>query len=191
MRKVVVSMFLSLDGVMEDPGGVEKFEHGGWTIPYWDDEIGKFKFEELFASDALLLGRVTYQGFAAAWPSQADEAGFADRMNSLPKYVVSTTLKELEWNNSRLIKGNVAEEVSNLKQEPGQDILIAGSGELVRTLMQHDLVDEYRLLVYPVVLGSGKRLFKEGSYTTLKPVETKTFNSGVVLLTYRPDKKEA
>src|SRR5437868_9157557 len=147
MRKVVVSMSLSVDGVMEDPGGAEKFEHGGWTIPYWDDEIGKFKFEELFASDALLLGRVTYQGFAAAWPSQADEAGFADRMNSLPKYVVSTTLEELEWNNSRLIKGNVAEEVAKLKQQPGQAILIAGSATLIHTLMQHDLIDEYRLLV--------------------------------------------
>ena len=190
MRKVIVSEFVTLDGVMEDPGGAEKFERGGWTMPYWNEEIGKVKFDELFASDALLLGRVTYQGFAAAWPSMTDEAGFADRMNSLPKFVVSTTLEKVEWNNSRLIKGNVAEEVSKLKQQPGQDILIAGSGELVHTLMQHDLIDEYRLLVYPVVLGSGKRLFKDGSKTTLRLIETKTFRSGVVLLSYRPAERK-
>jgi dihydrofolate reductase len=178
-----------LDGVMEDPGGAEKFVHGGWSMPYWHDEIGKVKFDELFASGALLLGRVTYQGFAAAWPSVTDEAGFADRMNSLPKYVVSTTLEEVEWNNSKLIKGNVAEEVTRLKQQPGQDILIAGSGTLVQTLMHHDLIDDYRLLVYPVVLGSGKRLFQDGSKTTLRLVETKTFPSGIVLLHYQPANK--
>jgi len=182
-------MFLTLDGVMEDPGGAEKFKHGGWTLPYWDEQIGKLKFDELFASDTLLLGRLTYQGFADAWPARTNEAGFADRMNRLPKCVVSTTLKEVEWNNSRLIKGNIAEEISKLKQQPGQDILIAGSGELVRTLMKHDLIDEYRFLVYPVVLGSGKRLFKDGTNTTLRLVETKTFSSGVVLLHYQPDRK--
>jgi dihydrofolate reductase len=181
MGKVVVTMFVSLDGVMEEPA---------WTMPYWNDEIAKFKLDELFATDAHLLGRVTYQGFAAAWPSRTDEAGFADRMNSLPKFVVSTTLEKVEWNNSRLIKENVAEEVSKLKQQPGQDILIAGSGTLVHTLMQHDLIDEYRLLVYPVVLGSGKRLFRDGSKATLKLVETKTFSSGVVLLRYQPAGKE-
>src|SRR5579864_6868739 len=131
MRKLVVSEFVSLDGVMEDPGGDSNFEHKGWTMPYWHEEIGKFKFEELFASDALLLGRVTYQGFAAAWPSATDEQGFADRMNSLPKFVVSTTLTSVEWNNSSLIKEQVAEEIAKLKQQPGQDILIAGSAELV------------------------------------------------------------
>ncbi len=183
MRKVVVTMFVSLDGVMEEPA---------WTMPYWNDEIAKFKLDELFATDAHLLGRVTYQGFAAAWPSRTDEAGFADRMNSLPKFVVSTTLEAVEWNNSRLIKDakRVAEEVSKLKQQPGQDILVAGSGELVQTLMQHDLIDEYRLLVYPVVLGSGRRLFRDGSKATLKLVETKTFSSGVVLLRYQPAGKE-
>ncbi len=189
MRKVIVSEFVTLDGVMEDPGGAEKFEHGGWTMPYWHEEIGKVKFDELFASDALLLGRVTYQGFAAAWPSRTDEAGFADRMNGLPKYVVSTTLEEVGWNNARLIKGNVAEEVSRLKQQPGQDILIAGSGTLVQTLMQHDLIDDYRLLVYPVVLGSGKRLFRDRSKATLRLVETKTFPSGVVLFEYQAANK--
>ncbi|HVA92812.1 MAG TPA: dihydrofolate reductase family protein [Chloroflexota bacterium] len=186
MRKLVVSEFVTLDGVMEDPGGAEKFEHGGWSMSFRSDEAGKFKFDELFASDALLLGRVTYQGFAAAWPSATDEAGFADRMNSLPKFVVSTTLNEVTWNNSRLIKANVAEEVAKLKEQPGQDILVYGSAQLVNTLREHDLVDEYRLMVYPVVLGSGKRLFRDGSKTTLKLVETKTFGSGVVALTYHP-----
>ncbi len=186
MRRVIVSEFVTLDGVMEDPGGAEKFEHGGWTWPYMNEEIGKFKFDELFGSDALLLGRVTYQGFADAWPSRTDEQGFADRMNGLSKYVVSTTLEVVEWHNSRLIKGNVAEEVSKLKQQPGQDILVAGSGALVHALRQHDLIDEYRLLVYPVVLGSGRRLFRYGSNTTLRLEETKTFSSGVVLLRYQP-----
>ena len=182
MRKVIVTEFITLDGVVEAP---EK-----WSFPFWNDEIAKFKHDELFASDALLLGRVTYQGFAAAWPSRTDETGFADRMNSLPKFVVSTTLDKVEWNNSRLIKENVAEEVSKLKQQPGQNLLIYGSGALVHTLMQHNLIDEYWLLVYPVVLGSGKRLFKDGSNTTLKLVETKTFSSGVVLLCYQPETKE-
>ena len=154
MRKVVVSEYVTLDGVMEEPGT--------WSFQFWNDEAAKFKFDELFASDALLLGRVTYQGFAKAWPSMTDEQGFADRMNSLPKFVVSTTLKEVEWNNARLMKGNIAEEVSKLKQQPGQDILIAGSADLVHTLMQHDLIDEYRLLVHPIVVGSGKRLFERG-----------------------------
>jgi len=189
MRKVIVSEFVTLDGVMEDPGGAEKFVHGGWTMPYWSEEIGKVKFDELFVSDALLLGRVTYQGFAAAWPSGTDEAGFADRMNNLPKYVVSTTLEEVAWNNSKLIKGNVAEEVSRLKQQPGQDILIAGSGALVQALMQQDLIDDYRLLVYPVVLGSGKRLFQDGSKTNLRLVEARAFGSGVVLLHYQSARK--
>ena len=189
MRRVIASMFVSLDGVMEDPGGAEKFKHGGWTMAYWGDDIGKFKFDELFASDTLLLGRLTYQGFAAAWPSRKDDAGFAEKMNKLPKVVVSTTLKEVEWQNSRLIKGNIAGEVSKLKQQPGEDILIAGSSTLVRTLMQDDLIDEYRLLVYPVILGSGKRLFQDGTKTALNLMETKTFSSGVVLLRYQPDRK--
>ena len=181
MRKIVVSEFVSLNGVMEEPA---------WTTPYWSDEIAKFKFDELFASDALLLGRVTYEGFAAAWPSRTDEAGFADRMNNLPKFVVSTTLEKAEWNNSRLIKGNIVAEISDLKQQPGQNILVYGSGALVNTLGQHDLIDEYNLLIYPVVLGKGKRLFEDGSTASLKLVETKTFSSGVVALIYQPAKKE-
>src|SRR5713226_3946064 len=191
MRKVIVSEYVTLDGVMEDPGGGEKSEHGGWSFQFWNEEAAKYKFDELFASDALLLGRATYQGFAKAWPSMTDEQGFADRMNSLPKHVVSTTLKDLEWNNSRLITGNVAEEVAKLKQQPGLDILVAGSCELVQTLMQHDLIDEYRLMVHPVVLGGGKRLFRDGSATkVLRLVETKPFSSGIVILTYQPDRTE-
>jgi dihydrofolate reductase len=188
MRRIIVSEFVSLDGVMEGPGPDDPFKLAGWTMPYWEKEIGQFKFAELFASDALLLGRVTYQGFAAAWPPRKDEMGFADRMNSLPKLVVSTTLNEVAWNNSRLIKGNLTEEIFKLKQQPGQDILIAGSAKLVRSLVQLDLIDRFQLLVYPVVLGSGKRLFSEESDTKLKLVETKTFSSGVVLLSYQPER---
>jgi dihydrofolate reductase len=191
-RRLVVIEYVSLDGVIEDPGGSEGKPYGGWTRPYWGDDIGQSQLERLFASDALLLGRVTYEGFAAAWPKMKDEAGFADRMNSMPKYVVSTTLENPEWNNSRVIKANVAEEIAALKRQPGQDILVYGSGTLVQTLLRHGLVDELRLLVYPVVLGAGKRLFHDGTSATLQPVETRTLGSGVVLATYRPaQKKEA
>jgi dihydrofolate reductase len=179
MRKIVITEFLSLDCVMEEPS---------WTASYWNDEIAKFKREEYFACDAHLLGRITYQGFAAAWPSRTDEDGFADRMNGLPKYVVSTTLEKVEWNNSHLIKKDVVEEISKLKQQPGQDILVAGSGTLITTLIDHDLVDEYHLLIYPVVLGKGKRLFKDGSKATLILIETKVFNSGVIAQIYQPDR---
>ena len=184
MRKVVVTEFVSLDGVMEDPGGAEGFEHGGWTMPYWNDEIGKMKLDEIVEAGALLLGRVTYEGFAAAWPSRTDEQGFADRMNSLPKFVASTTLKDPDWQNSTVIEGDVAAEVAKLKQQPGQDILVAGSRQLAQTLAEHDLVDEYRLLVYPIVLGSGKRLFGDGTHAPLKLRESQSYDSGVVLLSY-------
>jgi dihydrofolate reductase len=184
--KVVVSEFVSVDGVMEDPGGVEGFERGGWAFQFDRGPEGdKFKLDELLASDALLLGRVTYQAFAEAWPSRAGE--FADKFNSMPKFVVSTTLEEAEWQNSTLIKGDVAEEVSKLKQRPGGDILVNGSAQLVHTLMEHDLVGEYRLMVFPVALGSGKRLFGDLSDTTaLTLVDTKTVGSGVLILTYQP-----
>ena len=187
MRRIVVSEFVSLDGVVEDPGGAEKFKHGGWSFKFRDDQVPKFKLDELDASDALLLGRVTYEGFAKAWPSVKDDVGFADKMNNMPKYVVSTTLKKLDWNNSRLIKANVAEEVKRLKQQPGKDVLVYGSGKLVNTLLQHDLVDELRLMVHPVVLGSGKRLFDDTAETmkVLKLTESRTFPSGIVLLSYR------
>src|SRR4030043_910188 len=157
--KLVVTEFISLDGVMEGPGGEKEYKHSGWTIPYWNDEIGRFKLDELFACDAFLLGRVTYQGFAAAWLSRTGEMGFAERMNTLPKYVVSTTLKTASWNNSTIISDQLSEQVSRLKHQPGQDILIAESCTLAQSLMRSGLVDEYRLLVYPTVLGSGKRLF--------------------------------
>ncbi|MEH7454914.1 dihydrofolate reductase family protein [Gottfriedia acidiceleris] len=181
MRKVIVSMYLSLDGVMEDPS---------WTMPYFNEEVAKFQSDVLFASEILLLGRVTYQGFAAAWPSMTDEDGFADKMNSMPKFVASTTLEEAEWN-ATLIKDNIAEKVSKLKQEPGQNILIYGSGELIQTLMQHDLIDEFNLMVHPVVLGSGKRLFSDGiDKKVFKLVETKNTSSGVVILSYQLERKE-
>ena len=180
MRKVVVSEFVSLDGVIEDPR---------WTFRFMSEERENFKFDELSASDALLLGRVTYEGFAAAWPRMTESAGeYADMMNGYPKYVVSATLGEpLEWNNSTLIRGNVAEEVLRLKQQPGKDILIFGSGRLVNTLMQHDLIDEYRLMVFPIVVGSGQRLFEDGSDTKIMSLaDTETLGSGVVVLSYSP-----
>ncbi len=191
MGKLVVTEFVSLDGVFEDPGGAEGYEHGGWTFEYdRGEDGGKFKLDEVMEAEVQLLGRVTYEGFAAAWPSMNDEAGFADRMNSLPKYVVSTTLTDLSWNNSRLIKGDVAAEVRKLKEQPGEDILVGGSATLVQTLMQENLVDRYDLMVFPIVVGKGKRLFKDGSENTvLKLSATKTFNSGVVVLSYEPERK--
>ena len=185
MRKIIATEFVSLDGVMEDPS---------WTFQFSSGEQDQFKFDELSASDALLLGRVTYEGFAAAWPHMTEQEGeYADMMNGYPKYVVSETLEEpLDWNNSTLIKGNLAEEVSRLKQQPGKDILIFGSGDLVNTLMEHDLIDEYRLMVFPVVVGSGKRLFGDGIETTvLSLVEATTFGSGVAVLSYSPAVEEA
>jgi dihydrofolate reductase len=194
MGKLVVSEYVSVDGVMEAPGGGEEFEHGGWTFQFDRGPEGdEFKLNELRASDALLLGRVTYEGFAAAWPSMTDEQGFADKFNSMPKYVVSTTLEEpLEWNNSTLIRDNVADEIATLKQELDGDILVNGSAQLVHKLMEYDLVDEYRLMVFPIVLGSGKRLFGDTSDTTpLQLQETKTVGSGIVILTYQPAGEEA
>jgi dihydrofolate reductase len=186
VRKLVVSEFVTVDGVMEDPGGAENSEHGGWSFRFWNDEAAQFKLDELFASDALLLGRVTYEGFAAAWPTITDESGFAERMNGLPKYVVSTTLEELEWNNSTLIKGDVAGEIAGLKAQAGEDILVAGSATLVRTLLEHDLVDELRLMVHPVVLGGGRRLFERVEKRAFRLVETRSLGSGTVVLTYAP-----
>ena len=191
MRKIIVSEYVTLDGVMEDPGGADKTEHGGWSFQFWSDESAKYKFDELLSSDALLLGRVTYQGFAKAWPSMKDAGVFGERMNNIPKFVVSRTLKEVEWNNSTLINGDLPEEVSSLKQQPGQDLLVSGSGELVHTLMQHALIDEYRLMVHPVVLGSGKRLFKDGTYIkALTLVSSTPLGKGIVVLTCQPDRKE-
>ena len=178
--KIVVTQFMTLDGVVESPQD--------WSFPYWSDETAKFKWDELLATDAHLLGRVTYEGFAAAWPDRTDAQGFADRMNSLPKYVVSTSLKKAEWNNSTIMKSSVVEEVSKLKNQSGGDILVAGSMTLLQTLMEHDLVDEYRLLTYPIVLGKGKRLFTHGLAASLRLTESKPMGSGVVLLRYEPER---
>lgn len=194
MRNVIVSEFMSLDGVVQAPGGPDEdrsggFEHGGWSFQFESAPEGdEFKLDELVASDALLLGRVTYEIFAEYWPSETDEAGYAEQMNSMRKYVVSTTLEEpLEWSNSTLLTGHIADEVATLKQQEGGDILVYGSAQLVQTLLEHDMVDEYRLMVFPIVLGSGKRLFEETSeMTTLRLVDTKTVGGGVVILTYQP-----
>ena len=185
MKKIIVSEFVTLDGVMEDPGGSENFKYGGWTWPYWNDEIGKYKHEELFSSDALLIGRVTYSGFSVAWPNMKDKEGFADRMNSIKKYVVSTSLKKSDWNNSVLINGNIYDEVLKIKKGSGKNILVAGSARLTQTLAQHGLIDEYRILVYPVILGIGKKLFEgQMNRQDLKLVDTRSFGSGVIALHY-------
>lgn len=175
MRNLVVTEFVSLDSVMENPA---------WTFPYWNDEIAAFKGEETDAADALLLGRVTYEGFAAAWPNSPDEG--APYFNSVRKYVVSNTLDKAEWNNSVIISGDVVREIQTLKQSVGRDIMVHGSGTLVQTLLQHGLVDRVRLLVYPVVLGTGKRLFADGTAATLQLLETRAFSSGVTALIYAP-----
>jgi len=186
MGRIVITEFVSLDGVMEAPGGGESFRHGGWTFEInRGDEGDKFKLDEAFSSEALLLGRVTYEGFAAAWPSREGE--FADKFNSMPKYVVSSTLAEPEWNNSTVLKGDVADEIAKLKQEQDGDIVVHGSARLVQTLIEQDLVDEFRLMVFPVVLGSGKRLFGETSdKKPLRLVDSKVVGDGVAILIYEP-----
>ena len=183
MGKIVVTEFVSLDGVMEDPGGAEGTPHGGWTIPYWNDDIAAFKKDELDAADAMLLGRVTYSGFAAAWPTMTDEAGFADRMNSIPKYVVTSTLDTLTWNNSTRLEGDVATAVRALKDRVEGSILVGGSATLVHELTRHGLVDEYRLVVYPVVLGRGKRVFDD-AYAKLQLTYELRTGTGALLLSY-------
>jgi dihydrofolate reductase len=186
MGKLVVTEFVSVDGVFEDPGGAEGYEHGGWTFEYnRGDDGDKFKLDELMEAEVQLLGRITYEGFAAAWPSR--EGAFADKLNSDPKYVVSTTLKDPEWQNTTVISGNVTDEVSKLKQRTDGAILVAGSGTLVGTLLGADLVDELRLMLFPTVLGRGKRLFPEGiDRLKLTLAETKTVGpDGVQVQIYR------
>jgi dihydrofolate reductase len=185
MGKIVVTEFVSLDGVMEDPGGAEDFKYGGWTfeIPRGDEGDG-FKLDETMASDALLLGRVTYEGFAAAWPSREGE--FADKFNQMPKYVVSSTLDDPQWENSTVLRGDLAEEVERLKARHDGDVVVHGSAQLAQGLLERDLVDELRLMVFPVVLGAGKRLFGETSdKKRLQLVDSKTVGDGVVILIYR------
>jgi dihydrofolate reductase len=190
MGRIVVTEFVSLDGVMEAPGGGEDFKHAGWTFEIArGDEGDKFKLDETVEAEALLLGRKTYEGFAAAWPSREGE--FADKFNSMPKYVISSTLDGAEWNNSTVLDGDVVEEVSKLKQELGGDIVVHGSAQLVQTLVEHDLVDELRLMVFPVVLGGGKRLFGDTSdKKRLRLAKSKTVGDGVTILVYEPSGEE-
>jgi dihydrofolate reductase len=185
MGRIVVTEFVSLDGVMEAPGGGEGYRHDGWTFEIDRGEEGdKFKLEETLGSEALLLGRVTYEGFAAAWPSVKGE--FGDKFNSMPKYVVSSTLEAPTWNNSTVLRGDLVEEVSKLRQELDGDILVNGSAQLVQALLEHDLVDELRLMVFPVVLGTGKRLFGDTSdKKPLRLVDSRTVGDGVAILIYQ------
>jgi dihydrofolate reductase len=183
MRRIVVSEFLSVDGVMEDPGGAEGYAHGGWTFQYDDPERNEYKLREVLDHDALLLGRVTYQGFAKAWPSMADPVGFADKMNSMPKYVVSSTLTQLDWNNSSLVDPDAIAALR--EQDEGGDILVAGSATLVQWLHAQGLIDEYRLMVFPIVLGSGKRLFGHAEAAIrLNLVDEQRYPSGTAVYTY-------
>jgi dihydrofolate reductase len=174
MRKIKLAMYVSVDGVVENPA---------WTAPFWDDELSELQKDYLFASDALLLGRVTYEGFAAAWPTMEGTGEYGEKMNSMPKFVASNTLDKGEWN-ATIIKGDLAAEVTKLKEQPGQDLLIYGSGDVVDELTRHGLIDEYRLMVHPVIVGSGKRLFNGQVTTTLRLVETTTTATGVLVLTY-------
>ena len=192
MGRIVVTEFVSLDGVMEDPGGAESFKHGGWSFEFSrGDEGDQFKLDETRSSEALLLGRKTYEGFAAAWPSRDGE--FADMFNTMPKYVVSSTLEKADWNNSTVLKGNAAEEAAKLKQEHDGDIVVHGSAQLTQTLLEHDLVDELRLMVFPVVLGSGKRLFGDAGEDkkSLRLVDSKVVGDGVAILTYEPAREDS
>lgn len=187
MGRIVVTEFVTLDGVIEDPGGSEKTPIGGWAFKFDRGEEGeKFKHDELMAADVQLLGRVTYEGFAAAWPTM-NEHEFGQRMNGMPKYVVSSTLTEASWENSTILSGDPAKEVAQLKEQVGE-ILVAGSAQLVKMLTEHDLVDEYRLMVYPTVVGSGKRLFADsGKQSNLKLVEAKPAADTVLLTYHRAD----
>jgi dihydrofolate reductase len=196
MRKVIVSEFLSLDGVMQAPGLPDEdrsggFEHGGWQVQLMDDEAGQAIMEGLNATGGLLLGRRTYEIFAGYWPNAPDDDPLAGTMNEMPKYVVSTTLQEpLAWKNSHLIKENVPEEIRKLKEESGEDLRVIGSGELVQTLMEHGLVDQFDLSIYRIVLGSGKRLFRDGTpNTSLRLVNSQTSKSGVLLVSYEPEER--
>jgi len=193
MGKLVVTEFMSLDGIIEDPGGSEGTEHGGWSFRHPTPDGNQFKSDELRASDVQLLGRVTYEGFAAAWPAMEEATGdFGKKMNAMPKVVVSTTLTEGSWNNTTIISGDLAGEVARLKAQYDGDILVQGSATLVQALAGQGLVDEYHLMVHPVVLGKGKRLFSDGAAgTDLELVESRKVGPDVLLLTYRPASSQA
>jgi dihydrofolate reductase len=192
MSRVVVSEFLTLDGVMQAPGDSDEdkegdFQHGGWQMPYIDDAFGEAVTKGFEAAGGLLLGRTTYEIFAAYWPNQPADDPFAAKLNEMPKHVASTTLGEpLKWNNSTVLKGDVAEAVAKLKEEPGKDLMVIGSGLLAQTLMRHGLVDEYQLMIHPIVVGGGKRLFGDlGVKIPLKVVDSTTSSTGVLIVTYR------
>jgi dihydrofolate reductase len=193
MKKLVVGTFLTLDGVMQAPGSSEEdkaggFKYGGWQMPYFDADSGRIMDKIMAENEAMLLGRITYQIFAGYWPTAPADEPIAARMNSMPKYVVSNTLKKLDWNNSKLINGNVGNEIARIKAEPGNGVLsVVGSGKLAQTLMREKLIDEYVLWIYPIILGTGKRLFEGGVVpANLKLTDTKTTGSGVMVLTYQP-----
>ncbi len=191
MGRIVVTEYMSLDGVIEAPGGGEDYRHQGWTFQIERGEEGdKFKLDETLDAEAQLLGRVTYEGYAAAWPTMTDAPGLeelAEKFNSMPKYVFSSTLEKAEWNNSTILSGDLAEEIAKLKQQVDGVILVSGSAQLVQALVENDLVDEIRLMVFPVLLGSGKRLFAEHpDKKPLRLVDSKTVGAGIALLTYEP-----
>jgi dihydrofolate reductase len=187
MGNVVVTEFVSTDGVFEDPGGSEQFEHGGWSFKFDRSPEGdKFKLDELMAADVQLFGRVTYEGFAAAWPTRTDDVGFADRINSMPKYVVSSTLESTDWQNSTILRDDWPDEVARLRREVDRDILVAGSGRLVRDLLERDLVDELHLMTFPVVLGTGRQLFEGVSKpVTLELSEARQAGEALITI-YKP-----
>lgn len=181
--RLVATEYVSLDGVFEEPGH--------WSFPFFNEEAGQFKWSELQASDALLLGRKTYEGFAAAWPTMEGTGEFGERMNAMPKYVVSSTLDKADWTGSKLIKGNVAEEIRRLKKEPGNDLLLSGSAQLFNALMKENLIDLYRLMVHPIVLGKGRSLFLGGAgERTLELTGTRRFETGIIVLEYVPATKQ-
>jgi dihydrofolate reductase len=194
MRKLTVSEFVSLDGVMQGPGGADEdteggFRYGGWQMPYFDDVAGERIGASMAQTGAFLLGRTTYEIFASYWPTQADDDPFAKILNGLPKYVASTTLGEpLAWQNSTLLQGDVAKAVAELKEGEGGNIVVLGSGGLVQTLYENDLVDEYALMIHPIVLGSGKKLFREVPKKPLKLADSVTTSTGVVMATYVPER---
>ena len=186
MRRIVVTEFISLDGVVEDPGGAEGYKHGGWRFQFDDPDGMKYKLDETFAHDAMLLGRVTYEGFAEAWPGRTDDLGFADRFNSMKKYVVSSTLSDPTWTNSEVLGPDLKAEVERIKSEPGGDIIIHGSVRLVQSLLALGLVDELRLMTFPIVLGSGKRLFGDGDEPMrFELASSQPLADGTLILTYR------
>jgi len=203
VRKIIVSEFVTLDGVMEAPGGEPGHPHSGWVRDFMSPDQLRYKLDEVLDAESLLIGRVTYESFAAAWPERSnrehradpdvervaerrsDIGEFADKMNAMPKHVVSTTLRDPKWNNTRVIKGDVAGEITRLKKQEGGPLLVVGSRTLVHTLMEHDLVDEYRIMIFPVLVGSGRRLFPETQYkTVLRLADSRTFSAGVVVHSY-------